>query len=130
MEAYYDECKKDGLLINGKKVISFFKVMIVETFLQVLFFPPKFARSVPHLTDREIYLEDSRGRRWMATMCNYNGSLAIRQGWDNFSAEHDLKVVTLAKENKMKGLIRKQQPPCWIQKKHFSLGYKVEAILA
>ncbi|XP_015159850.1 B3 domain-containing protein Os02g0598200-like [Solanum tuberosum] len=87
-----EECKKDRLLTNGKKVVSFFKVMIAETFLEVLFFPPKFARSVPHLTDREIYLEDSRGRRWMATMCNYNGSLAIRQGWDNFSAEHDLKV--------------------------------------
>ncbi|WMV51438.1 hypothetical protein MTR67_044823 [Solanum verrucosum] len=92
MEAYYDDCKKDGLLINGKKVISFFKVMIVETFLQVLCFPPKFARLVPHLTDQEIYLEDSCGRRWMATMCNYNGSLAIRQGWAKFSAEHDLKV--------------------------------------
>ncbi|KAH0720465.1 hypothetical protein KY284_005495 [Solanum tuberosum] len=75
MEAYYDECKKDGLLINGKKC-----------------FPPKFARLVPHLTDQEIYLEDSCGRRWMTTMCNYNGSLAIRQGWAKFSAEHDLKV--------------------------------------
>ncbi|KAK6778107.1 hypothetical protein RDI58_024825 [Solanum bulbocastanum] len=28
----------------------------------------------------------------MATVCNYNGSLAIRQGWDKFSADHDLKV--------------------------------------
>ncbi|KAH0705904.1 hypothetical protein KY285_010429 [Solanum tuberosum] len=75
MEAYYDECKKDRLLINGKKC-----------------FPPKFARSVSHLTDREIYLEDSCGRRWMATVCNYNGSLAIQQGWAKFSAEHDVKV--------------------------------------
>ena len=25
-------------------------------------------------------------------MWNYNGSLAIRQGWAKFSAEHDLKV--------------------------------------
>ncbi|XP_049399954.1 B3 domain-containing protein Os02g0598200-like [Solanum stenotomum] len=55
-------------------------------------FPPKFARSVPYLIDREVYLEDSCGRRWMATVCNYNGSLAIRQGWAKFSAEHDLKV--------------------------------------
>ena len=55
-------------------------------------FPPKFARSVSYLTDREISLEDSYGRQWMATVCNYNGSLAIRQGWDKFSAEHDLKV--------------------------------------
>ncbi|KAG5579825.1 hypothetical protein H5410_050452 [Solanum commersonii] len=86
-----EECK-DRLLINGNKVVSFFKVMIAKTFLEVLFFPPKFARSVPHLTDREIYLEDSRGRRWMATVCNYNGSLAIRQGCDKFSAEYDLKV--------------------------------------
>ena len=55
-------------------------------------FPPKFARSVSYLTDREISLEDSYGRQWMATVCNYNGSLAIRQGWDKFSGEHDLKV--------------------------------------
>ncbi|KAG5581756.1 hypothetical protein H5410_052383 [Solanum commersonii] len=36
MEAYNDECKKHYLLINGKRVISFFKVMIAETFVEVL----------------------------------------------------------------------------------------------
>ncbi|KAG5572156.1 hypothetical protein H5410_061922 [Solanum commersonii] len=80
MEAYYDECKKDRLLINGKKVLSFFKVMIVETFLEVLCFPSKFARSVPHLTDRVIYLEDSCGRQWMTIVDGPN------------FAEHDMKV--------------------------------------
>ncbi|WMV58104.1 hypothetical protein MTR67_051489, partial [Solanum verrucosum] len=85
-EAYHDECKKDRLLINGKKVFSFYKVMIVETFVEVLCFPSKFAHSIPHLTDREIYLEDSCGRRWMAIVCNYNGSLAIRQRWAKISS--------------------------------------------
>ncbi|KAK4350622.1 hypothetical protein RND71_029935 [Anisodus tanguticus] len=56
------------------------------------FFPPKFARSVSHLTDQEIYLEDSSGRRWRATVCNHNGSLAILQGWPKFSSEHGLNV--------------------------------------
>ncbi|XP_055828252.1 B3 domain-containing protein Os02g0598200-like isoform X2 [Solanum dulcamara] len=92
MEACYDECKKDCLLINGKRVLSFFKVIIEEGFLEVLCFPPKFARSVQHLTDRETYLEDSCGQRWKATVCNRNGSLAIRQGWAKFSSEHEVKV--------------------------------------
>ncbi|KAG5572157.1 hypothetical protein H5410_061923 [Solanum commersonii] len=81
LEAYHDECKKDRLLINGKKVFSFYKC-----------FPSKFAHSVSHLTDREIYLEDSCGRRWMAIVCNYNGSLAIRQRWAKISVAHDVKV--------------------------------------
>ncbi|XP_055826821.1 B3 domain-containing protein Os01g0905400-like [Solanum dulcamara] len=87
-----DGCKKDCLLIHGKGVLSFFKVMIDKRFLQVLYFPPKFARSVSHLTDQETYLEDSNGQRWRVTVCNHNGSLSIRQGWPKFSSDHGLDV--------------------------------------
>lgn len=66
--------------------------MIDKSFLQVLFFPPKFARSVPHLTDQETYLEDSSGHRWRVTVCNHKGSLSIRQGWPKFSSDHGLDV--------------------------------------
>ncbi|KAH0703171.1 hypothetical protein KY285_017449 [Solanum tuberosum] len=85
-------CKKDCMLIHGKEVLSFFKVMIDKRFLQVLFFPPKFARSVSHLTDQETYLEDSSGQRWRVTVCNHKGSLSIRQGWPKFSSDHGLDV--------------------------------------
>ncbi|WMV30633.1 hypothetical protein MTR67_024018 [Solanum verrucosum] len=92
MEACFDKREKDGLLINGKRVLSFFKVMIEEGFLEVLFFPPKFAKSVSHLIDREINLEDSCGLLWRVTISNHNGSLAIKQGWPEFSSKHDVKV--------------------------------------
>ncbi|XP_016504691.1 uncharacterized protein LOC107822650 isoform X2 [Nicotiana tabacum] len=85
-------CKQNGLLFHGKRVSSFFKVMIDKSFHKILYFPPMFAQSVSHLTDRETYLEDSSGQRWRVTICNHEGSLAIRQGWPKFSSEHGLNL--------------------------------------
>ncbi|KAG5606753.1 hypothetical protein H5410_028245, partial [Solanum commersonii] len=59
------------------------------------FFPPKFAKSVSHLIDREINLEDSCRLLWRVTVSNHNGSLAIKQGWPEFSSKHDVKVGEL-----------------------------------
>ncbi|MCD9558710.1 hypothetical protein HAX54_016244 [Datura stramonium] len=88
-----DMSKKDcGLLIHGERVVSFFKVMIYEQYLEVLVFPPMFARSVSHLIDQETYLEDTCGQRWRVTVCIHNGSLAIRQGWPEFLSEHGVDV--------------------------------------
>ncbi|XP_019243569.1 PREDICTED: uncharacterized protein LOC109223638 isoform X2 [Nicotiana attenuata] len=87
-----DECKQNGFLFHGKRVSSFFKVMIDKSFLKILYFPPTFARSVSHLTDQETYLEDSSGQRWRVKVCNHKGSLAIRQGWPEFSSEHGLNL--------------------------------------
>ncbi|WMV30663.1 hypothetical protein MTR67_024048 [Solanum verrucosum] len=92
MEACFDEREKDCPLINGKRVLSFFTVMIEEGFLEVLFFPPKFAELVSHLIDREINLEDSCGLLWRVTVSNHNGTLALKQGWPEFSSKHDVKV--------------------------------------
>ncbi|MCD7460764.1 hypothetical protein HAX54_044378 [Datura stramonium] len=90
-------CTRTCMLIHGQRdpspiVSSFFKVMIDKRFSKVLYFPPRFARLVSHLTDQETYLEDSNGQRWRVGICNHNGSLAIRQGWHTFSAEHGLKM--------------------------------------
>lgn len=90
-------CTRTCMLIHGQRdpsptVSSFFKVMIDKRFSKILYFPPRFARLVSHLTDQETYLEDSSGQRWRVGMCNHNGSLAIRQGWRTFSSEHGLKM--------------------------------------
>ncbi|WMV30646.1 hypothetical protein MTR67_024031, partial [Solanum verrucosum] len=55
-------------------------------------FPPKFAKSVSHLIDREINLEDSCELLWRVTISNHNGSLPIKHGWSEFSSKHDVKV--------------------------------------
>ncbi|XP_049363532.1 B3 domain-containing protein Os01g0905400-like [Solanum verrucosum] len=90
-------CTRTCLLIHGERdpspiVSSFFKVMIDDSFLQVLYIPPRFARLISHLMDQEIELEDSTGQRWKVGISNHNGSLAIRQGWQTFSSEHGLKL--------------------------------------
>lgn len=90
-------CTHTCMLIHGQRdpspiVSSFFKVMIDKRFSKVMYFPPRFARLVSHLTDQETYLEDSSGQRWRVGICNHNGSLAIRQGWHTFSSEHGLKM--------------------------------------
>ncbi|KAM3248045.1 B3 domain-containing protein [Capsicum annuum] len=117
-----DMCTRTCMLIHGHRdpspiVSSFFKVMIDKRFSKVLnwceifgilmitrcsmynsntsngvYFPPRFARLVSHLTDQETYLEDSSGQRWRVGICNHKGSLAIRQGWRTFSSEHGLKM--------------------------------------
>ncbi|WMV30659.1 hypothetical protein MTR67_024044 [Solanum verrucosum] len=88
MEACFDEHEKDCLMINGKRVLSFFTVMIEEGFLEVLV---KCGSLFSHLIDREINLEDSCRLLWRVTVSNHNGSLAIKQGWPEFSSKHDVK---------------------------------------
>ncbi|XP_049394901.1 B3 domain-containing protein Os01g0905400-like, partial [Solanum stenotomum] len=90
-------CTRTCLSIHGERdpspiVSSFFKVMIDDSFLQVLYIPPRFARLISHLMDQEIELENSTGQRWKVGISNHNGSLAIRQGWQTFSSEHGLKL--------------------------------------
>lgn len=75
-------CNRTCLLIHGERdpspiVSSFFKVIIDDSFLQVLYIPPRFARLISHLMDQEIELEDSTGQRWKVGISNHNGSLAI-----------------------------------------------------
>ncbi|PSR89497.1 B3 domain-containing protein [Actinidia chinensis var. chinensis] len=92
------ECTQNCLLIHGKNkdpssiVTSFFKVMIGDNFSKVLFLPPKIARTVLHLIDQKIQLEDARGERWTVTLSKCNGSLAFEEGWRAFSLEHGLEV--------------------------------------
>lgn len=71
---------------------SFFKIMIADNFSEVLFLPPKFARTVSDLIDQKTQLEDASGQRWTVTLSKYDGSLAFHQGWPAFSLEHGLEI--------------------------------------
>ncbi|XP_010663044.1 uncharacterized protein LOC104882266 isoform X2 [Vitis vinifera] len=92
------ECTKQCLLLHKKKkrpipnISSFFKVMIGDKFSEILFLPPKFARTVSALVDEKTHLEDSSGRQWEITVSNLNGSLAFHQGWHAFALDHRLEI--------------------------------------
>uniref|UniRef100_A0A5B6YGL8 TF-B3 domain-containing protein n=1 Tax=Davidia involucrata TaxID=16924 RepID=A0A5B6YGL8_DAVIN len=92
------ECTQKCLLIHGKKkdpsstITSFFKVMIGDNFSEVLFLPPKFARTVSALVGQKTHLEDSSGQRWIVTLSNIDGYFAFQQGWHAFSVGHGLGV--------------------------------------
>ncbi|XP_042520048.1 B3 domain-containing protein Os01g0905400-like isoform X2 [Macadamia integrifolia] len=90
------ECTKKCLLVHGKResspmATSFFKVLIGDSFSQVLFIPPKFARTVSSMLGWKTYLEDSNGQRWRVKVSTIDGSLAFRQGWDEFASVHFLE---------------------------------------
>lgn len=92
------ECTKNCILVHRKKkdpsavVTSFFKVMISAQFSNILFLPPKFARTVVSLVDKETYLEDSTGQRWRVTLSDVDGSLAFQKGWNDFLLDHDIQL--------------------------------------
>ncbi|XP_042504660.1 uncharacterized protein LOC122081552 isoform X2 [Macadamia integrifolia] len=91
------ECSQKCLLIHGKRdpspiAVSFFKVLVDDRFTKFLFIPPKFACSVCSMLGEKAYLEDSNGRRWSVRLSTIDGSLAFRQGWDEFASDHFLKI--------------------------------------
>nr|GLL30511.1 B3 domain-containing protein Os01g0905400-like [Ipomoea trifida] len=72
-------------------VVSFFKIIVSNEFLETLFLPPTFVKYVSHLVGQEIYLEDSIGVKSKATVSYCNGTLAINQGWSQFSLDHNVE---------------------------------------
>ncbi|BFG32371.1 hypothetical protein CerSpe_186450 [Prunus speciosa] len=92
------ECTQKCLLDHGNKkkaspdVVSFFKIMIGDQFSKLLFLPPKFAPTVSALVNQKAVLEDSRGLQWEVIISRINGSLSLKQGWNAFSLDHDLKI--------------------------------------
>ncbi|XP_024929155.1 B3 domain-containing protein Os02g0598200 [Ziziphus jujuba] len=92
------QCIQNCLKFHGKKeesspaVTSFFKILIGPKFSEVLFLPPKFARSMPELINQNAILEDSSGSQWEVTISNVDGFLAFQQGWNDFSLAHNLEV--------------------------------------
>ncbi|GAB2301001.1 hypothetical protein Dimus_038643 [Dionaea muscipula] len=66
--------------------------MIGDRFSEALFVPPRFAGKIASLLDKETYLEDSTGRRWTVMLSNVDGCLAIREGWNDFSSDHNIQL--------------------------------------
>lgn len=54
--------------------------------------PPKFAPTVSALVNQKAVLEDSLGLQWEVIISRINGSLSLKQGWNAFSLDHDLKI--------------------------------------
>ncbi|XP_019190094.1 PREDICTED: B3 domain-containing protein Os01g0905400-like [Ipomoea nil] len=73
-------------------VVSFFKVIVSNEFLETLFLPPTSVKYVSHLVGQEIYLEDSIGVKSKATVSYCKGTLAINQGWRQFSLDHNVET--------------------------------------
>ncbi|XP_031131340.1 uncharacterized protein LOC116032768 isoform X2 [Ipomoea triloba] len=80
---------EEGSSLNP--VVSFFKIIVSNEFLETLFLPPTFVKYVSHLVGQEIYLEDSIGVKSKATVSYCNGTLAIHQGWSQFSLDHNVE---------------------------------------
>ncbi|KAJ4960606.1 hypothetical protein NE237_020516 [Protea cynaroides] len=94
------ECTRKCFLIHGKRdptpiATSFFKVLVDDRFSEVLFLPPKFARTLCSMLGQKSKLEDSNGQRWRVKLSTIDGSLAFRQGWDEFASDHSLKIGQL-----------------------------------
>uniref|UniRef100_A0A7N0RJR1 TF-B3 domain-containing protein n=1 Tax=Kalanchoe fedtschenkoi TaxID=63787 RepID=A0A7N0RJR1_KALFE len=74
-------------------IVSFFKVMIDEDFLRVLYLPPKFTRIAPDLLkNTKTYLQDLSERKWNVAVSKENGSFAIKKGWSDFGKAHNLEI--------------------------------------
>ncbi|KAJ4973737.1 hypothetical protein NE237_006911 [Protea cynaroides] len=91
------ECTKKCLSIHGKRdtsltTTSFFKVLIGDRFSEVLFIPPKFARTLSSVVGKKTYLEDSTGRCWSVKLATVDGLVAFGQGWDKFASDHILEA--------------------------------------
>ncbi|XP_011084041.1 uncharacterized protein LOC105166397 [Sesamum indicum] len=91
--------EKDPSLVTAR----FFKIMFGTDYSNVLYLPPKFARTVKHLAGQEIQIEDSTGLRWSVTLSHVNGSLAFQKGWPKFFLDHGLKEGEFVVFNYVKG---------------------------
>ncbi|KAI3931420.1 hypothetical protein MKX01_040337 [Papaver californicum] len=93
-----EKCSQKCVKIHqGRKdpspiVTSFFKIMFGDHFSTLLFIPPIFARSIATLDNQVIYLEDAKGSHWKVKLAKVDGSLAISKGWNDFVADHSIKL--------------------------------------
>ncbi|CAL5202820.1 unnamed protein product [Lathyrus oleraceus] len=74
---------------------SFYKFMLRQNDLKLLYLPPKLKRNMSGLVGKSINLEDSTGGRWVVTVSNVDGSLAFKEGWNVFSLDHKLEFGDL-----------------------------------
>ncbi|XP_057535866.1 uncharacterized protein LOC130813947 isoform X2 [Amaranthus tricolor] len=84
-------------------VSSFFKVMLGNDFSDVLYVPPRFAKTITEMEGERTYLEDSTGQKWKVNLSKVNGSLAFQKGWREFSSSHGIKLGEFLIFNYIKG---------------------------
>ncbi|KAL2515598.1 B3 domain-containing protein-like [Forsythia ovata] len=95
------ECSRNCLLTHQKQknvspiVTRFFKIMLGDDYLKVLYLPPSFVREVRNTIGRPSYLEDSTGQQWPVKVSVIDGCLAIQEGWHKFALDHRLEVGEL-----------------------------------
>ncbi|KAL2492316.1 Uncharacterized protein Adt_27944 [Abeliophyllum distichum] len=92
------ECSRNCLLTHRKQknvspvVTRFFKIMLGNDYLKVLYLPPSFVREVRNTIGQPSYLEDSTGQQWPVKVSVIDGCLAIQEGWHKFALDHHLEV--------------------------------------
>ncbi|CAI8597563.1 unnamed protein product [Vicia faba] len=74
---------------------SFYKFMLHQNHLKLLYLPPKLKRTMSGLVGKNVTLEDSSGGRFYVTVSDVDGSLAFKEGWNVFSLDHKLEVGDL-----------------------------------
>ncbi|XP_047314526.1 uncharacterized protein LOC124918380 isoform X4 [Impatiens glandulifera] len=104
-----EECNQKCKLHQGNSpnvpdIISFFKVMFDTDSSKILFLPPKVARKVTNLVDKEIQLEDVNKQICKVVLSIVDGKLAFQEGWNDFWKKHNLKIGDL--------LVFKLKQPC------------------
>ncbi|KAI5664992.1 hypothetical protein M9H77_24315 [Catharanthus roseus] len=104
-----EECVRTCQLLHWSKkdieprVTRFFKVLIGRDYQEALFLPPKFAKTVQDLVDKETKVEDSSGTCWTVTLSHYKDLLAFHKGWSEFSVAWGLQLGDFLAVNHIKG---------------------------
>ncbi|CAA0828587.1 B3 domain-containing protein [Striga hermonthica] len=85
----HDESEKGSDKMPKKR--RFIKIMFGFDFSTYLPLPPSFVKSVKHLADQEIQIEDSNGLQWSVKLAEVDGSLSLNEGWNKFFLDHSLR---------------------------------------
>ncbi|CAI9757366.1 unnamed protein product [Fraxinus pennsylvanica] len=76
-------------------VTRFFKIMVHDDYLKVLYLTPDFVQKEPNVIGKPSYLEDSTKQLWPVTVSIVDGYPAIQNGWHKFAVDHNLEVGAL-----------------------------------
>ncbi|KAJ0972393.1 hypothetical protein J5N97_020352 [Dioscorea zingiberensis] len=100
----------ESIKSHGKKSsssftpLSFFKIMIGD-FTQVMFLPPKVAKTLSGLLNQNVDIEDANGHRWGVKVASVDNRLAFEQGWQDFVLDHSIKIGELLVLNHISAML-------------------------